>query len=149
MNNEGNQKMLADFAHKCHGVNLRVTPQRVAVYQELVKSKAHPSANMVYQKVRKKFPHISLDTVNRTLLTLAEVGLASVLAGSGDGKRFDGGLETHQHFRCIKCNKIIDFNCRGLENIKLPAAIRENFTILAKTVYLEGICSYCKKRNRD
>lgn len=149
MNKERNQKILDDFAKRCHQANLKVTPQRIAVYQELVKSKEHPTTNMVFQKVRKKFPHISLDTVNRTLLTLAEVGLASVLAGSGEGKRFDGGLDTHQHFRCIKCNKIIDFNCRQFENIKLPAEIRENFTVLAKTVYLEGICNRCKKKSRD
>ena len=72
-------------------------------------------------------------------------GNASVLAGSGDDKRFDGGMDTHQHFRCIKCNKIVDFSCKQLENIRLPKAIRENFVILNKTVYLEGICNGCKK----
>lgn len=149
MNKDANQKMLDGFARKCRQVNLRVTPQRTAVYKELVKSKEHPTANMVFRKVRKKFPRISLDTVNRTLLTLAEVGLASVLAGSGDGKRFDGDLDSHQHFRCIKCNKIIDFHCGQLENVRLPAEIREDFTVLAKTVYFEGICGRCGKKNRD
>lgn len=139
------KQVLSDFESKCRQVHLKVTPQRIAVYEELVKSKEHPTASMVFERVRKKFPHISLDTVNRTLLTFSKTGFAYVLAGSGEGKRFDGGLENHQHFHCVKCNKIIDFSCDELENTKLPGAVREKFTILAATVYLEGICSRCKK----
>lgn len=137
----------ADFEEKCRHAKLKITPQRIAVYEELLKTKEHPSASMVFQRVRRKFPHISLDTVNRTLLTFVKVGLASALAGSGEDKRFDGGLEDHQHFHCIKCNKIIDISCEQFENTRLPAAIREKFTVLAKTIYFEGVCGRCKKDN--
>lgn len=132
------------FERLCRQAGLRVTPQRIAVYKVLVNSKDHPSADSVYQQVRRDIPSISFDTVNRTLLSLAEIGAAFVVEGSGDVKRFDGNLEGHQHFKCIKCKRIIDFHHEPFDNIELPEDIEGQFTVLRKTVLLEGLCSDCQ-----
>jgi len=134
------------FQAKCRKAGLKITPQRMAVYKVLIKSKQHPSAEIVFRKVRKVIPNISLDTVNRTLLTSAEIGAASIVEDSGDVKRFDGRLETHQHFKCVKCKRIFDFHYKSFDNIAVPKNISRTFTVLKKTVYLEGICDLCKKR---
>jgi len=131
---------------KCRTAGLKVTPQRVAIYTELIKTTEHPSAEKLYRKVRRVFPNISLDTVNRTLLTLTEIGAAFVVEGSGGPKRFDGNLQTHQHFKCIKCGRIFDFHHKAFDNIKVPSDVRRKFTVLRKTVYLEGLCESCKKK---
>jgi Fur family peroxide stress response transcriptional regulator len=145
--NNGMDDTLARFKDLCRKAGLRITPQRVAVYEHLVGSKEHPSATMVYEQVRKQFPEVSLDTVNRTLATLAEMGLATVIPGSGDARRFDADLENHQHFRCLKCGKIIDFDCPEFENIKLPRQIRAKHKVLTKTLYLQGICEQCSSQD--
>jgi len=132
------------FTGHCREAGLKVTPQRIAIYRELLKTNEHPSAEMLYEKVKKVFPSISLDTVNRTLLTLNDIGVAFVVEGSGDAKRFDGGLEEHQHFKCVKCKRIIDFHHKPFDNIRLPAPIAKRFTVLRKTVCVEGICDLCK-----
>ena len=98
----------------------------------------------VFRKLRRVFPNISLDTVNRTLLTLGEMGATSVVAGSGDARRFDGDMGNHQHFKCIKCKRIVDFHHRPFDNIKAPASIGRKFTVLKRTVYIEGICDLCR-----
>jgi len=103
----------------------------------------HPSAEMVFREVRKILPSISLDTVNRTLLTLSEMGAAFVVEGSGDAKRFDANLETHQHFKCVRCKKIIDFRDTRFDDIPLPRGIGKRITVLRKTVYFEGFCGKC------
>ena len=131
------------FEVLCREAGLRVTPQRIAVYKVLMDSKEHPSADSVYQQVRRDIRNISFDTVNRTLITLSEIGAAFVVEGSGDVKRFDGNLEGHQHFKCIKCKKIIDFHHEPFNNIELPASIEGEFTVLRKTVLLEGLCGDC------
>jgi len=141
---ELNKKMGA-FQARCREVGLKVTPQRMAVYKVLFETKEHPSAEMVFQKVREVFPSISLDTVNRTLLTLSEIGVAFVVEGSGDAKRFDGNLETHQHFKCIKCKRIVDFYHKSFDNVHVPKSISKKFTVLKKTIYFEGICDLCAK----
>ena len=131
------------FIGLCRERGLKVTPQRIAIYRELVKTNEHPSAEMLCAKVRQVFPNISLDTVNRTLLTLSNIGAAFIVEGSGDAKRFDGGLEKHQHFKCIKCKRVIDFCHEPFDNIDVPAEIEGRFTVLRKSVYLEGICDLC------
>ena len=137
------------FEQRCQAAGLKMTPQRMAVYTELIKTDEHPSAEKLYRKVKKIFPNISLDTVNRTLLTLSEIGAAFVVEGSGDPKRYDGNLKNHQHFKCIKCNRIIDFHHKPFDNIKVPASVGRNFIVLRKTVYLEGIRNVCKQERES
>jgi Fur family peroxide stress response transcriptional regulator len=131
------------FASKCRAAGLKVTPQRMAVYKILLETDEHPPAETVYQRAREVFPNISLDTVNRALLSLNEIGAATVVEGSGDAKRFDGNLQRHQHFKCVKCKRIVDFYHKGFDNIKVPAGVRERFVVLRKTVYFEGVCDLC------
>ena len=60
------------FYERSRQVGLKITPQRLAVYKALIQTDTHPTAEEVYQMVRQELPNISLDTVNRTLLTPAE-----------------------------------------------------------------------------
>ncbi len=133
-----------DFRHRCRMAGLKITPQREAVYRCLTETDEHPSAEMVYERVRAQMPHISLDTVNRTLLTFSEIGAAFVVEGTGDVRRFDGNMANHQHFKCMKCKRIIDFHHEAFDNIPVPEGLGEKFELLRTTVYLEGICDRCR-----
>jgi Fur family peroxide stress response transcriptional regulator len=139
--------LMAFFRHKCKEHNLRITPQRSVIYKELISSKDHPSASTVFKKVREIFPDISFDTVNRTLLTFAEIGIVSMVEGYGEPKRFDADINSHHHFRCIKCNNIIDFQHKPFNKIKVPGYIQKQFTVLNKRVLLEGICDKCDRKH--
>ncbi|MHC4497927.1 MAG: Fur family transcriptional regulator [Planctomycetota bacterium] len=134
------------FRANCRRAGLKITPQRTEVYKALVTTNEHPSAEMVFRKVRNVLPNISLDTVNRTLLTLNDIGSSFIVEGSGDPKRFDANLKNHQHFKCVRCKKIFDFCHEPFDKIEVPAIIKKKFTVLRKTVYLEGICNICKKK---
>ena len=138
---------MLDFEDTCRQAGLKVTPQRRAVYKALVESTEHPSADMVFRKVRADLGEISLDTVNRTLLTLNDIGAAFTVEGSGDAKRYDGNLNAHQHFKCLKCKSVIDFHHKEFDDIKIPKDICKGYRIIRKTVYIEGICDKCNKEN--
>ena len=135
------------FTSQCREAGRKVTPQRIVIYRELLQTDEHPSAEMLYEKVKETLPNISLDTVNRTLLTFNEIGVAFTVEGSGGARRYDGGLDEHQHFRCVKCKRIIDFHHKPFDNIRLPAEISEKYKVLRKTVYLEGLCDLCGLNN--
>ncbi len=137
------ENKLSTFNNCCRQKQLKITPQRVEVYKALIACSDHPSAEMVYKKVKKNLPNISLDTVNRTLNTLSLIGAAFVVEGSGDVKRFDGNLESHQHLRCVRCKKIFDFYYESFETIKVPENLGHSFKILKTTVYVEGHCQTC------
>ncbi len=124
---------------------LKITPQRTAIFQELLKAKDHPTADDIYKRIVKKLPNISFDTVNRTLLTFSKIGMIKVVEGYGQAKRYDPDLGIHHHFRCIRCGRIIDFHHKDYDNIAVPAEINERFTVTSKKVVLEGLCGKCEK----
>jgi Fur family peroxide stress response transcriptional regulator len=138
------EERMLSFESICREHGLSITPQRVAIYKELLSSLEHPSAIMIYKKVSEYYPNISLDTVNRTLLTFHKIGLAKAVGGSGDPKRFDPNLEPHHHFRCISCGEIIDFRDECYDALEIPAEIKEKFVVLEKKVHLEGFCDQCR-----
>lgn len=142
---KNNNDNMSIFLEKCQENNLKITPQRIAIYKELIRSKDHPSADVIYRKLTRKFPNISLDTVNRTLITFAEIGIAGIVEGSGSPKRFDPNMVNHHHFRCTKCGTIIDFRYELYDNIEIPEEIQRQTTILTKRVVLEGYCNNCDK----
>ena len=136
-------KKMDAFQARCRAQGLRITPQRMAIYRALLETDQHPSAEAVFRQVRQVFPTISLDTVNRTLLTLSDMGVAFVVPGSGDAKRFDADVTRHQHFKCIKCKRIIDFHHEPFDQIPVPEDLGMRFTVLRTTVYVEGVCDRC------
>ena len=138
------QQKIDVFSARCRQSGLKITPQRLAIYKTLITTTEHPSTDMVYQRVGKKFPNISFDTVNRTLLTFNEIGAAFVVEGSGEVRRFDANFESHQHFKCIKCKRIIDVFHEPFNDVQVPAGLGEKFEVLRKTVYFEGYCDECK-----
>lgn len=142
--NINNAEALQKFETICKDFGLNITPQRMAIYQELISSDEHPSAVTIFNKIRKYYPNISLDTVNRTLLTFHEIGLAKLVEGSGDAKRFDPNLDPHHHFRCVKCGQIVDFENPVYDSLDVPDEINSKFVITAKIVHLEGVCDNCR-----
>jgi Fur family peroxide stress response transcriptional regulator len=131
------------FRKKCRENKLKITPQRIVIFKELHNSKDHPYAEVLYKRVKKIMPDISLDTVNRTLLTFSKIGLVKNVEGYGEPRRYDPDLKNHHHFRCLKCNSIIDFEYKPYDDISIPDSFEKGFSIINKKVLLEGYCGKC------
>jgi len=134
------------FRKKCRENNLKMTPQRIVIYNELYKSKDHPHAEVLYKRVKTTIPDISLDTVNRTLLTFSKIGIVKNVEGYGEPRRYDPNIENHHHFRCIHCNSLIDFDFKPYDDIIIPGNLKKRFSILNRKVLLEGYCDKCRKK---
>jgi Fur family ferric uptake transcriptional regulator len=85
-----------------------MTRQRQIILEELRKADTHPSADEVYETVRKRLPRISLGTVYRNLEILSELGEIQKLELGGDLKRFDRKPNKHYHIRCMNCGRVDD-----------------------------------------
>ncbi len=139
------EKYLANFTTTCQKNNLKVTPQRIAIFKELIKFNDHPSATDIYTKIKKKFPYISFDTVNRTLQTFVEIGISRIVKSYEAFRRYDAIMERHHHFYCIKCHKIIDVYDENLKEVEIPTIIDERFKIIDSMITFNGICDKCEK----
>jgi Fur family peroxide stress response transcriptional regulator len=140
--------LLQNLFEKCKTHNLKVTPQRTAIYQELLKSKEHPTVDVMFQTIKKEFPNISYDTVSRTMLTFAKIGLVDLVEVYGGAKRFDPNMSNHHHLHCVFCGQIIDFHNDQYNNLEIPADIRQRFTVLNSRVVLKGICENCRSSGK-
>lgn len=134
------------FIETCRHHQLKITPQRVAIYRALVQSKQHPTADAMFRTVKEEFPNISFDTVNRTLLTFAGIGVVDLVEVFGGPKRFDPDLADHHHLHCVACGRIIDFEYERYAHLEVPPAIAQNFTVLGKRVVLKGLCEACSQK---
>ena len=77
---------------------VRKTKQRGAILRVLRNTDTHPTADWVYQEVRKEMPHVSLGTIYRNLKTLVEMGEVQELCYGSSYTRFDGNPHRHYHF---------------------------------------------------
>lgn len=123
--------------------NMRLTSQRQVILEELRKVKSHPTANEVFDMVRKRLPRIGLGTVYRNLDLLAEKGIIRKLEVGGEQKRFDGDTSPHYHIRCVECNRVEDIFIERSEELERSAASYCNYQILDHHVQFSGICSNC------
>jgi Fur family peroxide stress response transcriptional regulator len=137
------------FCEKCREFKLKITPQRLMIYRELSSSDNHPSADVIYRKVKKYSPGISFDTVNRTLLTFSKLGIVKMVEGYGNPRRFDANPLDHHHFRCIECMGIIDVYNRSFDDLEIPGDIKKRHLVLGKKVVLEGVCHECRKSGQE
>ena len=131
------------FIDACRQHQLKITPQRMAIYRALVDADQHPTADVMFQTVRNEYPSISFDTVNRTLRTFAAIGLVDVVEVFGGPKRFDPNVDDHHHLHCVACGRIIDFEHKSYADLDVPAEITRRFTVISKRVVLKGLCETC------
>jgi Fur family peroxide stress response transcriptional regulator len=135
------------FVETCRQKGLKVTHQRMEVFRELADTDEHPDAESIYQKVRKRVPAISRDTVYRTLASLESQGLvrkAEVLFGKG---RYDANMDRHHHFVCTRCGLVRDFYSEALNDLPIPKDAASLGRIESSHVELRGICSACARQN--
>jgi Fur family peroxide stress response transcriptional regulator len=137
------KELLDAFRDKCRQNNLSLTPQRIAIYSILTESHNHPTSEDIYNRVKEMFPDISIDTVYRTLTVFSQMGIVDVVEGYGEAKRYDPDLEPHHHFRCKKCNTIVDFHEAGYNNLKAPNEIKKKYRVTNIKVIIEGLCDKC------
>ena len=127
----------------------RVTPQRVAILRAVEAARSHPDADAVYGRVSREYPHISRDTVYRTLAMMEEKKIIGSVLFVGNANRYDPNTDMHHHLICIRCRKIVDFAAEKFDGLAPPASSVEKFHVLRTTVHVEGICGECQgRRNR-
>jgi Fur family transcriptional regulator, peroxide stress response regulator len=124
---------------------VRKTKQKEAIINVLRGTTSHPSADWVYEQVRKEIPNISLGTVYRNLRSLKESGQILELISTSEMSRFDGNTELHYHFRCDCCGKIFDIEDPVDTAIEKKVARKTGFKVGHHNLELGGLCLDCQR----
>jgi Fur family transcriptional regulator, peroxide stress response regulator len=121
-----------------------LTHQRLAVYEELSGRHDHPSAEAMYDSLKKAYPSLSLATVYKTLQTLHEMGMVARVDSPAAQARYDAIVETHHHAVCASCGRIEDVFDPRLDRLPPPKAA--GFKIEGHSVHFHGLCAACAKK---
>lgn len=140
-----NMQQLEELVSSLREEGFRITPQRVAILDYLLKTDDHPSAEYIHKVVKKQYPMVSLSTVYKTLDLLREKKLVNEIEVAGEA-RFDAHTDSHINLVCMNCGKIDDLDEDSLNGIQSRAAKKSKYLILKGNFELIGYCSDCKTK---
>lgn len=135
------------FGAALHASGFRLTHQRLEVVREVAATDAHPDADWVFRRVRERVPTISLDTVYRTLGTLADLGLVDRVVGGGGVARYDANTAGHHHFVCTRCGLIRDVESSEMDELRIPEPAAEIGRVGRVEVRFHGVCRECARKD--
>ncbi len=127
---------------------MRITNQREIILEELRRLRTHPTADELYEVVKRRLPRISIATVYRNLERMSEAGIIHKLENGGRQKRFDGDNRPHSHVFCIRCGRISDV--RTVEGASARDLILDSkgFQIIEGGLQFEGVCPSCQDNEK-
>ena len=125
----------------------RFSKKRQAIYDALLCSKDHPSAEHIYQQLKAEYPDLSLGTVYRNIKGMVESGDV-ICVGNVDGKdRFDANIATHAHLVCRECGAVMDLDIpREMADQCHSMEVQNSIQLDLGSLHFEGLCQMCRAR---
>ena len=130
-------QQIEELVNSLRGEGFRITPQRIAIVEYLLKTDDHPSAEHIHKIIQKKYPMVSLSTVYKTLDLLKEKKLVNEIKVEGEA-RFDAHTDEHINLVCMNCGKIDDIDEDSLKEIQTKVARKSKYMILKSNFELFG-----------
>ena len=140
---QNNHPHLDHFREICREAGLKMTHQRMVIYEELVSRRDHPSAEDLFEALRGQIPTMALDTVYRTLRLFESIHAVKRLELFDERARYDANLEPHHHCICDRCRMVVDFQWETFDMLDLPDKAAEWGPIWSKSLVLRGVCRNC------
>ncbi len=122
---------------------LRYSKHRELIYEYILSSQEHPSAQMVYDALRSKIQGLSLGTVYRNLRLLEDLGKIRRVASHNGIERYDSYENDHVHFQCQNCGHIENVSEIDMEKIREVASLGSNYRLIELDLTLIGLCPRC------
>jgi Fur family ferric uptake transcriptional regulator len=141
MANETEHKALSSYLDE-H--NLKHTKQRQEILDAFLAAEAHVSSEDLFRAIRETNPKIGFTTIYRTMKLLCEAGLAQERQFSDGVTRYEIEQHHHDHLICIRCGKIVEFECEMIEDAQNTIAESYGYRILRHRHELYGHCADCR-----
>jgi len=134
---------------KLRARRLAVTPQRLAVLAVLQDLPDHPTAERIFQEVRRQIPAISFNTVYKTLEVFCQKGLVTKVNPLHEMARYDKTTKEHAHLICRGCHRIIDLPWQPPPLSSFAPEMLRGFLPEQQRLTVWGLCRDCQERQTD
>jgi Fe2+ or Zn2+ uptake regulation protein len=137
------QDQMGQFRERCLAAGLAVTHQRTVIYQELAQSVEHPSPELIFERVGRQIPAISLGTIYKSIRTFAEIGLIHEVNPFTESQRWDANLEPHHHLICTRCKSVTDIPHDAVAPVEFRSPLPNEFKVQRLSLEVLGLCAGC------
>ena len=128
-----------------HRAGLKATGPRMVILAALKHDHSHPTAEHLYETLRRDYPSLSLSTVYQTLDVFIRTGLCRRVSGPGDRLRVDGTPQDHDHAVCRLCGAIFDVARDPVRQPTPPGQLSNGLLVTGIRFAYEVICAACQK----
>lgn len=133
MKNEANY--LKEYLNK---YDVNASNIRLYILDLLLTTNEHLTVEDMYKELRKTVPTLSKTSVYNALELFLEHKVIRQIKLDEKEARYDIKTNPHGHFKCIKCDRIYDFDIEDGRYKNL-----ENFKIIKEDIQIYGICEMC------
>ncbi|RBQ28499.1 Fur family transcriptional regulator [Aliarcobacter vitoriensis] len=134
---------MTNFANLLKEYDLKVTPQRVAIVEELYKN-GHMNIDDLYKKLLDRFPSVSLATIYKNINSMVEKVFLSEVKIPNSRTVYELVKAEHAHLVCSNCGYIEDIILDSSDVLEQVSKI-SSFKIESTNIVLNGICIKCSK----
>ena len=128
---------------------IKFSRQREGILKFLDGRTDHPTAETIFEGVRREMPNISLGTVYRNLTQLSDMGRIRRLSGDGKCDRFDPNISPHYHFICDTCGSVEDIPMTSMDSLNQLAQAYLGGKVLSHSLLFHGVCSGCLQKAEE
>jgi Fe2+ or Zn2+ uptake regulation protein len=130
------------------GLNLKITPKRLAILDILMSESSYLSPEEVWTKMKKQFKRVGLPTIYRNLEELSERHIISKVAHPNRQLYyyFCPNRDHHHHFVCLLCHTVEDITFCGLDELQKEVKRKLNGKVISHILQVNGYCRNCLKK---
>ncbi len=135
---------MTDYATLLKESRLKATFQRMNIL-ESIEEQGHMSIDVIYDKVVKTHPSLSLATVYKNIILMVEQGVLVEVPITGQKSKYELVKEDHIHLVCTECGEVEDKPHNASADALFSSMTQsENFVLSKQQINLYGVCSHCQ-----
>lgn len=130
---------------------LRMTTERQALVEAALARERHFTLEELVDDAVSRSTAASRATVYRALPILVEAGIVQPVLVTGEPRRFElaVGRRHHDHLRCRRCGRVVEFHSQEIEDLQTRIAARHGFRLTSHLHELVGDCAACRRHGGD
>ena len=137
---------LNQFKKFCTDNDLKVTKERLAIFENILKIHSHFTIDELYLVIRKNNINISPSSIYRLLPYLIDGKFIRPIYQDTKNIYYEHicGHPHHDHLICDKCGEVVEFCDEAIEVLQEHVAKKYNYIITDHRLTIKGLCSKCK-----